>query len=183
MNNFITLLTGGGLVGISTFLATWQASRNGRERDQAAHAHQLQMAKEARRQDRLDRAYTELGIYLAYQADWARSVHPFIGPVPAPDPVPPQERYRIEALVTNHGSPEVRALLERWTEIARKIEHAGCVITMAEQSPNPGGLADEARRERLALEDHRKALYGAAEDIRAQMHAELAGPPGNRGKT
>jgi hypothetical protein len=181
MNSFITLLTGGGLVGISTFLTAWQASRNAGKRDQAAHAHQLQMAKDARQQDRLDRAYTELGIYLAHQADWARSVHPFIGPVPAPDPMPDQERWRIEALVTNHGSPEVRALLERWGEQRLKILRADMVITMAEKSQSTG-LADQALQERLALEDNRKAFFEAAEDIRAQMNAELAGLPEIQGK-
>jgi hypothetical protein len=176
MNTLIALLTGGGLVAASTYLTAWQASRNAGQRDQAAHTHQLQMAKEARQQERLDRAYTELGVYLAHESDWARSVHPFIGPVPAPDPMTNQERWRIEALVTNHGSPEVRALLERWGEQRLKIHRAEMVITMAEKSQSTR-LSDQALQERLALEDNRKAFFEAAEDIRAQMNAELAGQP------
>jgi hypothetical protein len=172
---FITLLTGGGLLAAGSILSGWQASRVAKKRDQAAHAHQLDMAREARRQERLERAYTELGIYLARQADWARSVHPFIGPVPAPEPVPRQEMYRIEALVTNHGSPEVRALLDQWAEIARKIDNAGHVITMAEQSRDPGALDEEAHRERRALDDYRKALDDAARRISDRMHQEMDG--------
>ena len=175
MSILIALLTGGGLVAASTYLTAWQTNRFARQRDQAAHAHELAITAEARRQDRLERAYTELGIFLAHQQDWARSVHPFIGPVPEPDPMPQQEMYRIQALVMNHGSPEVQALLGRWGEVARKIEHACHVISMAEQSRNPGGLAEQARQERLALEDNRKALQHAADRIYDQMKAELDG--------
>lgn len=138
MNTLLTLLTGGGLVAGSMYLSTWQTSRNSSKRDQAAHAHEMQMAAEARRQDRLERAYTELGMFLAHWGDWASSVHPFIGPVPRPDPMLPQERHRIGTLIANHGSPEVRALLTQWADFAAKIENAGHVITMAEQSKTPG---------------------------------------------
>ncbi len=177
MSTFITLLTGGGLLAVGSVLTGWQASRYTRKREQTAQAHQMQMASEARRQDRIERAYTELGTFLAHQQDWARSVHPFIGPVPEPDPMPRLEANRIQALVMNHGSPEVQALLGRWGEIARKIEHAGHVITMAEQSRNPGELAEQARRERLALEDYRKELQQAATRIFDRMSAELNGQP------
>jgi len=171
MNIFMALLTGGGLVALGGLAVALVEAR----RDKSRHRYEKDLAREARQQDRLERAYCELGIYLSHQTDWARSVHPFIGPVPAPDPIPPNDRWRIEALVTNHGSLEVRRLLERLGETGRKIENADIVIRMAEQSREPGGLAEEARRERLALEDYRKALYEAADDIRAQMNAELAG--------
>jgi hypothetical protein len=46
----------------------------------------------------------EFGEYLSRYEDWARSVHPFLGPVPGPDPLPAAERWRIEALVTSYGS-------------------------------------------------------------------------------
>lgn len=172
MNTLIALLTGGGLVAASTYLTAWQTNRFARQRDQAAHAHELAITAEARRQDRLDQAYTELGIYLAWSADWARSIHPFMGPVPAPEPMTQQERYRIETLVTNHGSPEVRALLDQWGQQQLKIRKADMVITMAEQH---NSLNEQARLERLALEDHRKALSEIAYRIRDQMSAELDG--------
>lgn len=82
------------------------------------------MAQEARRQDRLERAYTELGMFLSRWEDWARSVHPFMGPVPTPEPLPREERWRIETLVTNHGSREVRPLLKAWAEQRLKIARA-----------------------------------------------------------
>jgi hypothetical protein len=175
MSTLITLLTGGGLLAAGGLLNGWQNSRNASKRDQATHTHEMAMAAETRRQDRLERAYTELGMFLAHWGDWASSVYPFIGPVPRPDPMLPQERHRIGTLVANHGSPEVRALLTQWAEIAAKIENAGHVITMAEQSQNPGALDEQAQRERLALEDYRKALYEAASRVFDRMSYELNG--------
>jgi signal transduction histidine kinase len=175
MNTFLAVLTGGGIAAAGGLVTGWLNNWMGGKRDGRAYAHQQRMAREALGQDRLDRAYTELGIYLAHRADWAMSIQPFTGPVAGPDPMPRQDRYRIAALVSNHGSPEVRALLGQWFEVARKIENAGTVITMAGQSRNPGELDQEALRERLALEDYRKQLQEAADRIRDRMSAELNG--------
>jgi hypothetical protein len=174
MNTFLAVLTGGGLAAAGGLLSGWLNNWLGTKRDQRTHAHEQHMAREALGQERLDRAYTELGIYLSHEAAWARSVHPFIGPVPVPDPMTDQERWRIETLVTNHGSPQVRQLLDRWGEQRLKIQRADMVITMAEQSQSTG-LNEQARQERLALEDSRKAMYEAADAIREQMRKELAG--------
>jgi hypothetical protein len=176
MSTFITLLTGGGLLAAGSLLSGWQNNWLASRRDRRTHAHEQQMAQEARRQDQLERAYTELGIYLSHYTDWARSVQPLLGPIPPPDPMPPAERWRIETLVTNHGSPEVRGLLGRWAEIARKIDNADAMIRLAEGSRAvETELDQEALRERRALEDYRKAMHEAADDIRAQMSAELDG--------
>jgi len=90
--------------------------------------------------------------------------------------MPPGERWRIQALVTNYGSADVQRLLRVWAEVARKIENADEVIGLADRARGPTSeLERGARQERMALEDYRKALYEAADDIRAQMNAELAG--------
>lgn len=172
MNMAMTLLTGGGLLALGGFAVALLEAR----RDKSRHRHEQELAREARRQDRLEQAYLELGIYLARHEDWARSVRPFWGQVPAPEPMPPGERWRIQTLVTNYGSAEAQRLLGRWTELARKIENADQVIALADQARGPAPeLEQEARQERLALEDYRKALYEAADDVRTQMNAELAG--------
>ena len=57
------------------------------------------------------------------------------------------------------------------------------MITSAEQSRNPGGLTDEARKERLALEDYRKAMQQAADRVYDQMKAELDGQCSDREAT
>jgi hypothetical protein len=176
MNTFLAVLTGGGLAAAGGLLSGWQSYRFGSERDQRTHAHEQQMAREALAQERLERTYTELGMYLAHTADWARSVHPFLGPVPPPDPLPPGERWRIETLVMNHGSQEVRRRLERWREQVRKIENADGVIRLAEgaRAVEPE-LDQEALRERQALEGYRVAMREAADAIRDQMRTEMAG--------
>jgi hypothetical protein len=174
MYTFLAVALGAVIAAVSGLLTGWQNYRLASRRDQLTHAHEQQMTQEARHQDRLERAYTELGIYLSHYADWARSVRPMLGPVPAPDPMLPQERWQIETLVTNHGSPQVQQLLKRWVEIARKIDNADAVIRLAEQARG-SDLDQEALRERKALEDYRKAMDEAADDIRAQMSAELDG--------
>jgi hypothetical protein len=106
MNTLLTALAGGRLTMLGAVTTGWLTNRLGAERDKRRYEHEREMAREALGQERLDRTYTELGIYLSHYADWARSVHPFIGTVPAPDPLAPGERWRIETLVTNHGSPD-----------------------------------------------------------------------------
>jgi hypothetical protein len=172
MNMTMTLLTGGGLLALGGFAAALLEAR----RDKSRYRHEKELAREARRQDRLEQAYLGLGIYLARHEDWARSVRPFWGQYPSPDRLPPAERWRIQTLITNYGSPEAQRLLGQWAELARKIENADQVIGLADQARGPAPvLEQEARQERLALEDYRKALYEAADDIRAQMNVELTG--------
>jgi hypothetical protein len=171
MNMIMAVMTGGGLVAAGTLAGVLIDA----VRDKGRHRHEKELAREARRQDRLDEAYLALGIYLARHEDWARSVRPFWGKYPAPGPMPPDESWRIQALITNYGSPEVQRLLGQWTELARKIENADQVIGLADQARGPAPeLEQEARQERLALESNRKALFEAADDIHAQMNAELA---------
>ncbi len=180
MGTFLTLLTGGGLVAVGAavggLLSAWLSNWLGAKRDERSYGHEQEMAREARRQDRLDQAYIELGMYLSRYADWARSVQPFWGPVPAPDPLPPAERWRIETLVAQYGSSDVRQLLEQWGQKASKIDNADRVIRSVEQSSNPSPEIDrEALREKQALPDYRRAMDEAAEAIRDQIRRELSG--------
>lgn len=173
MNTLLTVLTGGGLVALGGLASGWLANWQGAKRDQRRYDHERKMAREARSQERLDQAYIALGEYLSHFGDWARSVQPFIGPVPTPEPLPAGDRRRIQALVTAHGSEEVQQLLERWGERAQRIENADVVIRMASESRDPGALDQEALREKHALEDYRKAMWDAADAIRDRMRLEL----------
>jgi hypothetical protein len=199
MNTFLAVLAGGVLAAAGGLLSGWETYRFGRKRDEITHAHEQQMAREAHAheqqiarealghqqqmardalaQERLDRAYTELGIFLSHWAAWARSVHPFMGQGAPPDPMPDEEQWRIETLVTNHGSAEVRRLLDKWGEQRMKIQEADIVITTAAQSRDPGVLGEKADQEHEALLDYRSALHEAATAIRDQMRKELAGQP------
>jgi hypothetical protein len=134
------------------------------------------MAQEALGQERLEGAYTKLGIYLAYYADWARSIRPPLGPIPAPPEMPPEERWRIETLAMNHGSPEVRGLLEQLGEQVWKIRQADITIASADSARGAEPeLEEEARQERLAIEGYKKAMNETADAIRDQMRTQLEG--------
>jgi hypothetical protein len=153
------------------WLTNWLGSR----RDKRRYKHEQAMTREARVQERLEQAYIALGEYLSRFEDWARSVYPFLGPVPAPEPLQPAERWRIEALVTAYGSEEVQRLLDRWGECAQRIENADVVIQMADKARGPSPELDQdALRERHALEDYRKAMRDAADAVRSQIKRELA---------
>lgn len=176
VNTFMTLLTGGGLAVIGGVLTGLANNWSGAKRDQRSHARQLQLAQEERQQARLQQAYTDLGLYLSRVTAWARSVRPLWGPVPPPDQIPAEELWQVETAVTLHGSPEVRQLLNEWAEQRIKIEKADFVIQQADNAVGrEPELEEEARHERLALDGNKKAMYEAADAIRAQTSAELAG--------
>jgi hypothetical protein len=176
----MTLWTGGGLVAAGAvvgavagaLLTNWLGAR----RDRRTHEHEQVMAREARRQERLEQAYLELLRYLSHYLDWARSVRPIVGPVPVPDPLPREERWRIEALVTAYGSPEVLRLLREWGERAAKIEDVDATLRLLEQSRNPSPESDrEAMQENRALPGYKQAMFDADKAIRDRVQRELAG--------
>jgi hypothetical protein len=95
-------------------------------------------------------------------------------------------QWRIQALVTGHGSPQVQRLLGAWAETAGKVENADQVMGLADRARGPApGLEQEARQERRALEDRRKARCAAAggclcPDERGADRAGSAGPAVSR---
>jgi hypothetical protein len=173
------LAAGGGLLG------EWQSNRLGTKRDDRAHANQRLMAqeagererlmaREALNQERLERTYTEVGMYLSHHAAWARSVRPLNDSVQPPDPIPESEMWRIETLVTLHGSPEVRQLLDQFNQRGQTIRRAEITIQLAQQThDDESSIHKDAAREDLALEGYRKAMHDADRAIRAQMSKEL----------
>jgi hypothetical protein len=177
MSAWLALIGGAALATASGIVTGWQANRLGMKRDKQEHEHQQRMARNALAQERLDRTYTELGIFLARRWAWARSVHPFMGAVATPDPIPDAELWRIETLVKNHGSPEVQELLDEWGKVVQKIENADAIIRLTDTSRAPSDeLAQEAMQEKKAIEmEYRPEMLTAADAIRHQMNADLAG--------
>jgi hypothetical protein len=88
MKTLLAVLTGGGIAAVGGLVTGLLNNWMGGKRDKHAYARQQEMAREALGHDRLDRAYTELGIYLAHRAAWAMSIRPFTNPVSGPDPTP-----------------------------------------------------------------------------------------------
>lgn len=179
MGTFLALLTGGGLAAVGGLLSGWLTNWLGDKRDTRKYQHECQMARDARKQDRLEQAYIELGKYLSRYGDWARAISPLLGSVSLPDPLPKDARWCVDTLVKAYGSPEVRRLLEVWETAAKKIENADSAINLAER-PNPSReVEEEARSEKLALPDSRQSLFDAEDALRDQMSRELKGdnPP------
>lgn len=176
VSGFVGVLTGVGgtvIVAIRGFRSTSNATEAQIEAAAANVQAQIDADRAAQRRDRLAQAYTELGMYLSRHADWAASVRPYWGQIPTPDPLTPQDRWRVETAVTLYGSPEVGRLLAQWTDHARKIDMADDTIRRADKSAS-GDLDDEARKERIALPAYKAALAAADAAIRAQMNREIA---------
>jgi hypothetical protein len=78
--------------------------------------------------------------------------------------------------VTNHGSPEVRRLLEAWSEQRRNVEDADATIQLAEGARAVDSELDQEAQQKLrALPSYRAGMREAADAIRTQMWAELRG--------
>jgi hypothetical protein len=176
MTTFLALLTGGGLTAVGGVLSALATNWLGAKRDERTYAHEQALAREARTQERLDRAYQRLGEFLSYYRQWATSVRPFMGSVPTPDPPSNEELRKIETLVTNYGSREVRRLLDELGELIAKIRYADGLIETVDRATNVSAELDqEAGRERLAMIEYKKKLHQVSEAIRDQMHKELVG--------
>jgi hypothetical protein len=179
MTTLQTLLTGGGLAALGGLLSGLITNWLGDRRDQRKYGHERVMALDARRQDRLEQAYIELLAFLAHHAAWAKSVQPKLGPIEAPDPLPRQEVWRVDALVEAHGSPEVRGLMREWRMHAGKLADADITIKMMQERMDELGmnqqLQDQWLREQEAIPTYRKTLFDTAKAIREQVRRELAG--------
>jgi hypothetical protein len=81
-----TALITGGSTAVVAIAGLWATLASTRQTIRS----QRDVAREARHQERLEQAYIALGEYLSRFGDWARSVHPFLGPIQAPEPLPPR---------------------------------------------------------------------------------------------
>jgi hypothetical protein len=177
MDTFLTLLTGGGLALAGALLSAWVANWLGSKRDERRYKHEAAMAREARRQERLAQTYIELLTYLSHYADWAESVRPVQGSRPAPEPLPREERWRIEALVTAYGSNETNQLVREWSRYATKVDNEDAAIRAAKRSRPSQDFerSDWAQGKDQALRLHIEAMAQRDEAIRNRVSQELAG--------
>ena len=186
MTTFLAVLTGGGLAAIGGLLSGLLTNWLSDKRDQRKYEHERAMALDARRQDRLEKAYLELLGFLAHKARWALSVRPNLGSVEAPDPF--LEDVQVGTLVEAYGSLEVRELLSNWNDYATSLANVAdgrADIAMEEKwlrrSPqlekwvrSSPELDDEAKRE-LAIEAYRDEMFRVEEAIQDKVRRELAG--------
>jgi hypothetical protein len=178
VQTFLALLTGGGLAAagglISGLLTNWL----GGKRDDRKYSHEQDMAREARRQERLEGTYGQLITYLSRYRDIANSIRPLWGPVQPPKPMPLEETWALEASISANASEEVRQLLAEWRVWIDKIGNADTMLRVVEESRNPGDQVDaQAMRELKALPTYKENLVAADAAIRDQIRRELGTVP------
>lgn len=171
------------VLGLAGIFGTWFTGKQ--SRDQALVALQEQFdhdrlqAREAREQQRLENAYTELLRVTAQAGYWAQAIEPMvqIGP-PLEIPMPSIEvQVKSAALMTAFATDSVRYLAETWEALLQQmIRYAELVHWEDQHPPQPG----DARATRRFDESPRGALLRlrpqekrAREELGAQVRAEL----------
>jgi hypothetical protein len=160
-----------GVVALAGILATWRTG-------QQARTHDVRLAREERRQDRLANAYVELLTMAERVGQWASMVRPFIDTTP-PQPVPPlpdlMEQARAEALIQAYGSPAVQELAASWRDAVRAIIRADRTLGIAagaREAKEPIDSGDTWRKLDMEL---RPAERASRMNLAGQVNAELRG--------
>lgn len=173
MTTIMAILTGGGLAVVGGLFSGLLTNWLGDKRDQRKYEHERTMAGEARRQDRLERAYLEMLAYVAHHWTLAMSIQPFRLVVKPPESLPPDTDRRVWALVEAYGSSEVRGLFGEWITRSQELAEADVLLREVEESNDPS-LDDSAMREK-AVTACRDAMFNAGYAIEEQVRRELAG--------
>jgi hypothetical protein len=168
-----------GTVGVVGIWLTWLSGKQGRDHAETIAgqklAHERLLAKEERRQQRLENAYIEFLDKSERVGHWAQISYPLFDSNP-PAPVPPlptlEEQARVDALVKAFGSDEVLTLAETWRSIVLKMIKCDRLIKM--------GLEHEIERSpRVDFAELQPQEREAREAIADQVAAEL----GHRNRT
>lgn len=136
--------------------------------------HDRLQAREAREQERLERAYLELLKMAERVGQWAQTVYPFIQFGPLPDtPLPSLEvQADTAALVAAFGSNEVREKAEAWRAVARDMIAQADLVPW--QDEHPESLPPGERIARAKIHELRPDEKRARDALGAQVRSELA---------
>ena len=168
--------------GVGAFI-TWFTGKQ--SRDQALEALQEQLghdrlqAREAREQERLENAYTELLQVTTQAGYWAQAIEPMVQIGPPPEIPMPSIAVQVKsaALMTAFATDSVRYLAETWEALLQQmIRNAELVHWEDQHPPQPGdGRATRPfdRSPRGALLRLRPQEKRAREQLGAQVRAEL----------
>jgi hypothetical protein len=149
-----------GIVGVSGIAGTYL---NGRRQTNVT----VQLAREERAQDRLERAYLEVQRVVERSAQWAASAMPIVGGSGQDlyPPPPADDAQVLEASALRlYWSPEVRELVQAWTVARNRL--AGHVLAARSSEPFRG----EAW---LAVPELKQGLQDAIDALVARMSREL----------
>lgn len=172
-------------VGVAGIVATYMAGN--RQQDSALAVTQQQVdgqiavAREERRQRRLEAAYQELLAVLSHTYAWVLTVYPTwskAGEYTMPPMPELPDKARTEALLTAYWSPRVQQLMDPWRDALTDVNNAGVAIAKYEDAVAKGrgdDLADLALQSKRNLPGFRDAVWAADERLREQVRRELLG--------
>ena len=156
-------LAGGTIAAIIGGIVTLRAQ--GRQ-----HAHELEMARQARVQDRRAAAY-EAALEHGYRIEaWVARTLPIIGfendPKP-PEQLPDEAMFRLNALSAAHASPQVKDLARAMTKAAVHFQSRAWMVQAEREHPT------ERRSGWEELEAARSAYRDALTALGEQINREL----------
>jgi hypothetical protein len=141
-------------VGVTGIVATYKAV-------QAQIKGQVDLAREERKQRRLEVAYTELQLEISETYQWARSVHPMYQQGTeeyAVPPLPPSSAQR-QAVILSAWSPRVQQLMETWRQAVNNVVGAGVKLEAALTAERTGWTSE------LTVPDARQAIWTRIEEL------------------
>jgi hypothetical protein len=137
------------------------------------HAHGRTMARDARTQDRRNRAY-EMGLVHAYRLEaWVDRTSPVLGPAPDPPPLlPDEDMFKLNALTAAHASDEVKVAVSAMSEAARKFQVAAWRVAAEREHPGSTGIK-EGESAWTMMEAERTAFREALRAFGDRVNEEL----------
>jgi len=120
---------------------------------------------------RREEAYVEFSQWLSVMWAWARSYHPFMGPIDVVEQPKGAEHMRVEALVTLHASKQVDVLLDKYNVALVEVMNCGSAIEGDRDTEEGNRASSDAWKKMPAAKE---ALWQATESLRKQMASELA---------
>jgi hypothetical protein len=161
-------------VGITGIAATFFTARQGRQHAENVaakkNAHDLDLAREQRQQQRRAEAYVEILVIAEQVGQWVSSVVPMFDYGQKVPDLPDLDRQaRANALINAYGSSKAIVFYKAWRNAADEAFRAAMDVLLAERGEN--GHTDLVLERRKALDTD---LRGKEADARKVLGDELA---------
>jgi hypothetical protein len=163
----------------ATVTVAWRGYRHGERLAGERTEHEQQLARDARRYQRLTDAYVPLLRFAFRVGQWSDLVRPMIelGQSPPAPPLPTlEEQADVDALIAAHASTEVKDLMRAWRDALTNVRKADRIIGFA-QSPDAHGSINAGEQWLKLEQEYRPAERATRQDISDQVSRELGDGP------
>ena len=160
-------------------MVAWRGYRHGERLAGVRTEHERQMAREARRYQRLAEAYVPVLDFAFKVGLWTELVRPLIqiGEVELP-PLPSlEEQAHVQALVAAYASSEVKQLMLAWRDQLNNMRRAADMIISFAQRECARGHIDGGTEWLKLEQEYRPAERQARQALADQVSAELGEGP------